>query len=100
MTQSKKYDFRIEQEDSSWTVDIIRRVTSRTVVVSKSQSGFATEAEAKTWAEDEVSKFLKRHNLNEQQKRRARKIEDEKRVSMKSKPEEELEEKPNEDQED
>ncbi len=92
MTQSKKYDFRIEQEDSSWIVDIIRRVTSRTVVVSKSQSGFATEAEAKSWAEDEVSKFLKRHNLNEQQKRRARKIEDEKRISMKAKPEEKAEE--------
>lgn len=100
MTQSKKYDFRIEQDGSSWTVDIIRRVTSRTVVVTKSQSGFATEAEAKAWAEDEVSKFLKRHNLNEQQKRRARKIEDEKRIAMKPKPEEDVEEKPDEDQKD
>lgn len=100
MTQSKKYSYRIEQDGSSWTVDIVRRVTSRAVVVSKSQGGFATEAEAKSWAEDEVSKFLKRHNLNDQQKRRARKIEDEKRIAMKPKSEEALEEKPEEDQED
>lgn len=91
MTQSKKYDYHLEQDGASWTVDIVRRVTSRTSVVTKSQGGFTTEAEAQAWGQSEVKAFLNRHNLNEQQKRRARKIEDEKKISIKPKPEEKAE---------
>jgi hypothetical protein len=91
MTQSKKYDYHLEQDGASWTVDIVRRVTSRTSVVTKSQGGFTTEAEAQAWGQNEVKEFLNRHNLNEQQKRRARKIEDEKKILIKPKPEEKAE---------
>ncbi|MDH5389156.1 MAG: DUF3622 domain-containing protein [Gammaproteobacteria bacterium] len=85
MKQSKKYDFLIEKEDDNWTAVIIRRVTSRTTVVSKTQSGFASEAEAQAWAQDEVKAFLKKANLGEQEKRRAKKVEDDKKSAIKMK---------------
>jgi len=91
MKQSKKYDYRVIQDNDSWTTEITRRVTSRVTVVSKGKGGFTTEAEAKEWGESEVKTFLKKTNLGEQEKRRARKIEDEKKSSMKVKKEEVLE---------
>ena len=83
MKQSKKYDCRVIQDNDSWTAEITRRVTSRVTVVSKGKGGFSTEAEAQAWGESEVKAFLKKTNLGEQEKRRAKKIEDEKKNSMK-----------------
>jgi len=85
MTQSKKYDYLVAQDDTGWTTEIIRRVTSRTSVISKSQRGFATEAEAQAWGQKEVEAFLKKLNLAEQEKRRAKKIKDAQKDSMKEK---------------
>ena len=85
MKQSKKYDFLIEKEGDTWTAVIIRRVTSRTTVVSKTKTGFTAEAEAQAWAKDEVKAFLKRTNLGEQEKRRAKKMEEEKKSAIKMK---------------
>lgn len=70
---SKKYDFLITQNDTGWVVEILRRVTSKKTVVSKTQDGFDSEAEAQTWGENEVKDFLKKTNLNEQKKRRSKK---------------------------
>ena len=67
MTQSKKYDYRISQDKKTWTTEIIRRVTSKRTTVSKSQEGFATEAEAKAWGESELKSFLA--NLTKKNKR-------------------------------
>lgn len=67
MTQSKKYDYRITQNKKTWTTEIIRRVTSKRTAVSKSQDGFATEAEAKAWGEKELASFL--DNLGKRNKR-------------------------------
>lgn len=67
MTTNKKYDYRIIQDGTSWSVEIIRRVTTKKTAVSKSQQGFATEAEAKGWAEKELKSFLE--NLAERNKR-------------------------------
>lgn len=83
MTQSKKYDYLVAQDESGWTTEIIRRVTSRKSVVSKSQGDFATETEAQQWGEAEVKALLKKTNLAEQEKRRTRKIADEQKSSMK-----------------
>ncbi len=83
MKQSKKYSFNIEQEDKVWTTFISRRVTSRTTVVSKKQSGFETEAEARTWGESQVEAFLKKTNLGEQEKRKAKKKLEEENLSKK-----------------
>ncbi|MDH5572443.1 MAG: DUF3622 domain-containing protein [Gammaproteobacteria bacterium] len=71
MSKAKKYDFRIIKDNNTWTAEIIRQVTSKRTVVSKSQTGFATEAKAQAWAQDELPAFLK--NLNERNKRRAEK---------------------------
>ena len=76
MAQSKKYAYLIEQDDIGWTAVITRRVTSRTTVVSKTQSDFSTEAEAQAWAQSEVEVFLKKANLGELEKRRAKKKEE------------------------
>lgn len=67
MTQSKKYDYRITQDKKTWTTEIIRRVTSKRTNVSKTQDGFATEAEAKAWGESELALFLA--NLTKKNKR-------------------------------
>ena len=75
MTQSKKYDCRVVQDNTSWTAEIIRRVTSKKTVVTKSQDGFSTEAEAQDWGQKEVKTFLKSLNLNEQKKRYSKKRE-------------------------
>ena len=69
MTKTKKYDYRAVQDASEWTAEIIRRVTSTKVVVSKSQSGFSSESEALKWGNDELKTFLL--NLKEKNKRHA-----------------------------
>ena len=69
MIKGKKYDFRINQMDASWTVEIIRNVTSKKTIVSKRQSGFTSEAEAQEWGQKELKAFLQ--NLHEQNKRRS-----------------------------
>jgi hypothetical protein len=83
MTNSKKYAFKISQEEAVWTAQITRQVTSQKVVVSKEQSGFASEAEAISWAEEQLKEFTttleksnKRHgaqrkNLEEQRRQRS-----------------------------
>jgi hypothetical protein len=69
MAKSKKYDFRVVPGKSGWTAEIIRRVTARESAVSKSQDGFATEAEAQVWGETTLKSFLE--SLTERNKRRA-----------------------------
>lgn len=72
MKKSKKYDYRVVPAGTAWAVEIIRRVTSKSSVVSKIQDGFATEAEAQEWGQQEAETFLKNFNLNKQKKRRAK----------------------------
>ena len=70
MTQSKKYDYQITQDNAGWTTKIIRQVTSKKTVVSKRQAGFSTESEAQEWGKQEMKGFLK--NLTERNKRRSK----------------------------
>jgi len=58
MAKGKKYDFNLVLVDGSWTAEIVRKITSKKTVVSKSQAGFASEAEAQVWAEAELKGFL------------------------------------------
>jgi len=58
MAKGKKYDFNLILVDGSWTAEIVRKITSKKTVVSKSQAGFASEAEAQVWAEAELKGFL------------------------------------------
>lgn len=73
MATSKKYSVQIVQEDNFWTADIVRRVSARSTLVSKSQSGFASEAEAQAWADTELQGFMS--SQSERNKRRAKKRE-------------------------
>ena len=59
MASSKKYNCRVTQEDTSWTAEILRRKTARESIVSKSQTGFTSEAEAEAWGQEELKNFLK-----------------------------------------
>ena len=67
MTTNKKYDYRVVQGKTDWITEITRRVTSKKTLVSKSQDGFATEADAKAWGEKELTSFLE--NLTKRNKR-------------------------------
>jgi hypothetical protein len=71
MAKSKKYAYRVVQDNNSWTCEITRRVTSRVTVITKSQAGFTTEDEATAWGQAQVKALLKSTNLNERNKRRA-----------------------------
>jgi hypothetical protein len=73
MKSSKKYQYQVIQEGKTWSTEVLRRVTARVTVVTKRQDGFASEAEAQTWGQETVAALLKKTNLGEMQKRRARK---------------------------
>jgi len=72
MAKSKKYVCRVVQDNDSWTAEVVRRVTSKKSVVTKSQQGFATDDEAQAWGLNEVKVLVKTANLNERNKRRAK----------------------------
>lgn len=69
MTTNKKYDFRINQNESEWITEITRRVSSKKTVVSKSQGGFTSELEATEWGKKMLESYLE--NLNDRNKRRS-----------------------------
>ncbi len=71
MAKTKKYDYRVVQDDTGWTTEITRKISSKKTGVSKSQSGFATEADAEEWGKKELKLFLK--TLDEQNKRHSEK---------------------------
>jgi len=74
MAKGKKYDFNLVLVDGTWTAEIVRKITSKKTVVSKSQAGFASEAEAQVWAETELKGFLQ--NQIERNERRVRPVAD------------------------
>ncbi len=75
MAASKKYESRViesvvaEGAAKEWTAEITRRATAKKTVVSKTQGGFTSEAEAQSWAEKELAVFLE---LNERNKIKSR----------------------------
>ncbi|MGI2177298.1 DUF3622 domain-containing protein [Shewanella frigidimarina] len=58
MSDSKKYALRVIQIENTWKTEITRRMTSTKTIVSKSQDGFASEAEATAWGEQALQGFL------------------------------------------
>ncbi len=74
MAKGKKYDYRVAEDQTGWAAEIIRQVTSKETVVSESQNGFATEAEAQAWAQKELQQFIGK--LSERSKIRSDKHED------------------------
>ena len=72
MSKTKKYDFRLTQENNYWSVEITRRVSSAKTIVSKRQDGFVTEAEAQAWGTSEVETFLQNYKEKEKQRSKER----------------------------
>ncbi len=72
MKPSKKYNCQLVQDGAGWTAEVVRRVTSKRSVITKSQAGFASETEALAWGQHEVAALLKTTNLKELAKRRAK----------------------------
>jgi len=70
MAKGKKYEYRLVQDNTSWTAEIVRRITSKKTVVSKSQGGFTSESDAQEWGQKELKSFLQ--NLTERNKRRSK----------------------------
>ncbi len=70
MAKGKKYDFNVVQTNDTWTAEIVRQITSKKTVISKSQDGFSSEAEAQAWGETELKGFLQ-HQI-ERNKRRVK----------------------------
>jgi len=69
MAKSNKYQYQVIPDNATWRVDIIRRITSKKSVVSKSQTGFASETDADQWGQTELKTFLQ--SLSARNKRRA-----------------------------
>ena len=69
---SKKYSINVEEvtaaEGNSWKAEIVRRVTARKNIVSKSQEGFASEAEANTWGEVEMKAFMRVESIRRERR--------------------------------
>ncbi|WNC73297.1 DUF3622 domain-containing protein [Thalassotalea psychrophila] len=62
MSKAPKYTFRVvEKRNKTWTAEIQRQATSKKKVVSKRQTGFASEAEGVVWAENELKQVLANH---------------------------------------
>jgi len=72
MMKSKQYDIRIVQDDTGWVAELIRRVTTKKTVVTKSQGGFTTESDAQAWGEGEVKAFTQKRRLNKGNKRQSK----------------------------
>lgn len=74
MSKSSKYSIIVEAVDDAWRAQIVRQVTSRKVMVSKSQDGFASEELAQAWAAKELEHFtkvLEQSNKRQSEKRQA-----------------------------
>lgn len=57
-----KYSVRVaaaDDESGTWTSEIVRQVSRKNTVVSKQQTGFASEAEAQSWGAETLKEFLK-----------------------------------------
>ena len=88
MSKSKKYNYKIIQESAScWNASIVRQVSSKKINISKQQSGFATEADAKNWAETELENFRKAQvsrNTRRNEQRKLNQSQREERASRKA----------------
>ena len=65
----KKYTSRVVLSESGWLAEILRRMTSKKQIVTKSKDGFSVAADAQAWADEELKVLLVR--LKKQSKQRS-----------------------------
>jgi len=75
MNKSKQYEIRIVQDDTGWIAEIIRRVTTKKTVVTKSQGEFTTESDAQAWGQGEVKALTRKRHLTKSNKRQLNQLE-------------------------
>ena len=91
MSQDKKFDYRIKQDGDKWHAEITRRVSARKTSVSKRKKGFASEALASQWAQEQLVDFINNQQIANKRKAEkrttrnelAQKVESEKEISAK-----------------
>ena len=69
MATGKKFDYRVSESNGSWSAEITRRASARKTVTTKVQDGFASEAEAKQWAESELKAILENVRARQEAKK-------------------------------
>ncbi len=75
MAKGKKYDYRLREAGAVWRAEIVRRVTSKQTVISKSQDGFASKAQARAWGERELQSFIENQSKRNRQRSEKRDLE-------------------------
>ncbi len=53
-----KFNYRLVKNDKSWSAEIIRKMTSKKMVVTKKKDNFATKKEANVWGKAELDSFV------------------------------------------
>ncbi len=69
MATGKKFNYRLVEKRNGWAAEIIRQISARRTTISKRETGFASEEEAKVWAEKTLVEFAQ--NQVERNKRKA-----------------------------
>lgn len=74
MATSKKYSYQLEKKDDFWRAQIIRKASSKTLIVSKEQEGFVSEEDAKKWAKEQLLVFTNTQSLSNKRQGEQRKL--------------------------
>ncbi|UTF61628.1 DUF3622 domain-containing protein [Gilvimarinus sp. DA14] len=69
MATGKKFDYRVSESNGNWSAEITRRASARNTVTTKAQDGFASEAEAVQWAENELKTIIENVRARQDAKR-------------------------------
>ena len=73
MSKAQKYEFRLLHEGDVWSVEIVRRVTSKKSMVSVRKTDFATATEAQDWGKAEVDMLMNKHRAKSRSLARSQK---------------------------
>ncbi len=57
-----RFDYRLIEKNSSWTVEITRKITSKKTIVTKNKDDFVTEIEAAEWGDKELKRLVSKLN--------------------------------------
>lgn len=68
MAKNQKYSYMVQEQQGTWEALILRQASYKTTVISKQQSGFASEEEATSWAEDALQSFMQQQVERNQRK--------------------------------
>ena len=73
MSSNKKYQYELQQDGDTWSAKITRKINVNTRKTTMAKSDFASEVEAKSWAEQSLLELAKKQqsgNLAQGQKRK------------------------------